>query len=61
MRQSRKEANMEWMMREGLMPERREAMAFSSMTREEFGGELGSTGSPAGASHGRRHPPGGRG
>jgi hypothetical protein len=61
MRQSRKEANLEWMMREGLVPERREAMAMSSQIREEFGSELGSGGSPAGAAHGRRHPPGGRG
>jgi hypothetical protein len=60
MRQSRKEANMEWMMREGLMPERREAMAIASQIRNEFADELG-TGSPAGAAHGRRHPPGGRG
>ncbi|QMV43842.1 hypothetical protein [Cohnella cholangitidis] len=60
MRQSRKEANLEWMMREGFMPERREAMALSSQIREEFGSELGD-GSPAGAAHGRRHPPGGRG
>ncbi|WP_239615235.1 hypothetical protein [Cohnella mopanensis] len=60
MRQSRKEANLEWMMREGLMPERREAMALSSQIREEFGSELGAS-SPAGAMNGRRHPPGGRG
>ncbi|QJD81827.1 hypothetical protein [Cohnella herbarum] len=61
MRQSRKEANLEWMMREGLVPERREAMTMSSQIREEFGNELGSGNSPAGAAHGRRHPPGGRG
>jgi hypothetical protein len=60
MRQSRKEANMEWMMREGLLPERREAMVLSDKIRNEFGDELGAS-SPAGASHGRRHPPGGRG
>lgn len=60
MRQSRKEANLEWMMREGLMPERREAMALSSQSREEFGSELGSS-STAGAAHGRRYPSGGRG
>jgi hypothetical protein len=60
MRQSRKEANLEWMMREGLLPERREAMVFASQTRNEFADELG-TGSPAGAVHGRRHPPSGRG
>jgi len=60
MRQSRKEANLEWMMREGLIPERREAMALSSQIREEYGSEPG-TGTPAGAVHGRRHPSGGRG
>ncbi|MCD9025667.1 hypothetical protein [Cohnella silvisoli] len=60
MRQSRKEANMEWMMREGLMPERREAMAIASRIRNEFADELG-TNSSAGAAHGRRHPPVGRG
>ncbi|BBI32572.1 hypothetical protein [Cohnella abietis] len=60
MRQSRKEANLEWMMREGLIPERREAIALASQIREEFGSELGSI-SSAGAAHGRRHPPGGRG
>ncbi|WP_256756776.1 hypothetical protein [Cohnella sp. WQ 127256] len=60
MRQSRKEANMEWMMREGLIPERREAMVVSSQIREEFASDMGSN-SPAGAAHGRRHPPGGRG
>lgn len=60
MRQSRKEAKLEWFMREGLMPERREAMAFDT-GREEFGSDLGSSGSAAGAANGRRHPPGGRG
>jgi hypothetical protein len=60
MRQSSKEANMEWMMREGFMPERREAMSLASAIRNEFGDEPG-TGSAAGAAHGRRHPPGGRG
>lgn len=60
MRQSRKEAKMEWFMREGLMPERREAMAFQGGV-EEFAGELGSTGTSAGAANGRKHPPGGRG
>jgi hypothetical protein len=60
MRQSRKEANLEWMMKEGLIPERREAMVVSADTRNEFGDELG-TRSAAGAAHGRRHPPGGRG
>ncbi len=59
MRQSRKEAKLEWFMREGLMPERREAMAFET-GREEFGAELGA-GPAAGAANGRRHPPGGRG
>jgi len=59
MRQSRKEKTALWLMQEGLMPERREAMAMSSQA-EEFGGELGT--SPAGGSgNGRRHPPGGRG
>jgi hypothetical protein len=60
MRQSRKEANHEWMIREGLIPERREAMALSSLIRDEFGSELGAK-APAGAAHGRRQPPGGRG
>jgi hypothetical protein len=60
MRQSRKEANLEWMMKEGFMPERREAMALASAIRNEFADEPG-MGSPAGAAHGRRHPPGGRG
>lgn len=60
MRQSRKEANLEWMMREGLIPERREAMVQSGDIRNEFGSDLG-TSALAGAAHGRRHPPGGRG
>lgn len=60
MRQSRKEANLEWMMREGLIPERREAMMQAGDSRNEFGSDLG-TNSLAGAAHGRRHPPGGRG
>ncbi|XID93643.1 hypothetical protein ACF3MZ_03675 [Paenibacillaceae bacterium WGS1546] len=57
MRQSRKEKSLQWMAREGLMPERREAIARSG--REEFGDELGMR--PDGPPHGRRHPPGGRG
>ncbi|WP_373228496.1 hypothetical protein [Cohnella sp.] len=60
MRQSRKEANLEWMMREGLIPERREALVLSGDIRNEFGNDLG-TSAPAGAAHGRRYPPGGRG
>lgn len=60
MRQSRKEAKMEWFMREGLLPERREAMAFRD-NGEEFSGELGASGTAAGATNGRKHPPGGRG
>jgi hypothetical protein len=60
MRQSRKEANLEWKMREGLMPERREAMAIASQIRNEFANELGANPSE-GAAHGRRYPPGGRG
>ncbi|WP_027085292.1 hypothetical protein [Cohnella panacarvi] len=60
MRQSRKEAKLEWFMREGLMPERREAMALDT-GREEFGSELGSIGPSEGEANGRRHPPGGRG
>jgi len=59
MRQSRKEQTTQWLMKEGLMPERREAMALAAQS-EEFGGELGA-GSAAGASNGRRQPPGGRG
>lgn len=60
MRQSRKEANLEWMMREGLYPERREAIVLSDKIRNEFSDALGAS-SPAGAMNGRRHPPGGRG
>ena len=60
MRQSRKEQATQWLMREGLMPERREAMAMAAQQGEEFGGELGA-GPAAGASNGRRQPPGGRG
>lgn len=60
MRQSRKEARLEWMMREGLFPERRETMAMSDNQRNEFSGELG-TDSPVGSTNGRRHSPGGRG
>jgi hypothetical protein len=60
MRQSRKEATLEWMIREGLFPDRREAMVLSADIRNELGDELGSR-SPASAAHGRRHPPGGRG
>jgi len=60
MRQSRKEKTMEWLMREGLMPERREAMALSERIGMELGGDLGS-GPAAGGAHGRRHSPGGRG
>ncbi len=40
MRQSRKEQTTQWLMKEGLMPERREAMALAAQS-EEFGGELG--------------------
>jgi len=60
MRQSRKEQTTQWLMKEGLMPERREAMALAAQS-EEFGGELGAAGPAAGASNGRRQPPGGRG
>lgn len=60
MRQSRKEAKLEWFMREGIMPERREALVFSDITRNEFSDELG-TNPRAGAAHGRRDPSGGRG
>lgn len=60
MRQSRKEAKLEWFMREGLMPERREAMALGA-ANEEFGGELGAWGPSAGAIRGRKESPGGRG
>ncbi|MFC5529122.1 hypothetical protein [Cohnella yongneupensis] len=60
MRQSSKETKLEWFMREGLMPERREAMVFRT-GNEEFAGELGASGPTAGAANGRRHPPGGRG
>ncbi|MFC4600364.1 hypothetical protein [Cohnella hongkongensis] len=59
MRQSRKEQTTQWLMREGLMPERREAMALAAQS-EEFGGELGAR-PAAGAGNGRRHPSGGRG
>lgn len=51
---------MEWLMREGMMPERREAAARSGQNGEEFGDELG-TGPAAGPAHGRRSSPGGRG
>ncbi|MFC5700462.1 hypothetical protein ACFPVX_04125 [Cohnella faecalis] len=60
MRQSRKEAKLEWMMREGLFPERREAMAFHEGSRTEFADEW-SSGSPAGSRSGKRNSPGGRG
>jgi len=60
MRQSRKEQTTEWLMREGLMPERREALARFAQEGEEFSGELGANG-PAHPGHGRRQSPGGRG
>ncbi|MFC5402038.1 hypothetical protein [Cohnella soli] len=61
MRQSRKETNLQGMLREGLMPERREAMAYSAQMREEFGADLGMGAAPVGGAHGRKQPPGGRG
>lgn len=59
MRQSHKEAKLQSSMREGLLPERREAMVFGDDSRNEFAGELGA--GSANAGHGRRHPAGGRG
>jgi len=60
MRQSGKEAKLERMAREGMMPERREAMAFADSTQSEFAEEWGG-GATGGTRNGRRHPPGGRG
>jgi hypothetical protein len=60
MRQSRKEAKMQRSMREGLIPERREAMVFPELTKTEFADEW-SSGPLAGSRNGKRHNPGGRG
>jgi|GEM_PF-1277863 len=60
MRQSRKEKTALWLMQEGLMPERREAMALASQG-EEFAGELGAGPAGGASNNGRRHPPSGRG
>jgi hypothetical protein len=60
MRQSRKEAKLEWMMKEGLLPERREAAAFMDGASTEFADEW-AAGTPAGARNGKRPAPGGRG
>lgn len=60
MRQSRKEAKLERMAREGALPERREAMAFAEVSRSEFADEWGG-GPMSGSRNGRRHSPGGRG
>jgi len=60
MRQSRKESATQWLMREGLMPERREALARLAQESEEFGSDLGAGGA-ARPGHGRRQSPGGRG
>ncbi|MBW5445049.1 hypothetical protein GE107_03090 [Cohnella sp. CFH 77786] len=60
MRQSRKEAKIERMAREGMNPERREAMAFPESPGTEFAEEWGN-GPAAGTRNGRRQPPGGRG
>jgi hypothetical protein len=60
MRQSHKEAKMERLMRQGLLPERREAMNFPETAHTEFADEW-SSGSIGGSRNGKRHPPGGRG
>ena len=58
MRQSGKEAKIERAMREGLVFERREALALQANT--EFAGELGAD-TRLGSVYGKRHPPMSRG
>jgi hypothetical protein len=60
MRLSRKEAKLQWLMREGLMPERREAMVFPEHTSTEFADDW-SSGPLSGSRNGKRPDPGGRG
>jgi hypothetical protein len=60
MRQSRKEAKIQKLMREGLKPERREAMVFPEQTSTEFADEW-SSGPWIGSPNGKRDNPGGRG
>lgn len=60
MRQSRKEARLERMMRESVGLDRREAMAVAESLSTEFAGD--GNGSQTGDfRNGRRHSPGGRG
>lgn len=56
MRQSRKEARLQWLMNEGLLPERREAMSAAIEASDELGRGLASE-----AEHPRRLDRGGRG
>ncbi len=60
MRQSRKEAKIERMNREGLNPERREAMFLMEMAPAEFADDFAGH-APGGFRGGRRPSPGGRG
>lgn len=60
MRQSRKEAKVERMIREGLAPERREAMVYPGQSHAEFADEWGG-GPTAGSRRISRERPGGRG
>jgi hypothetical protein len=60
MRQPHKEVKMQRLMREGVMPERREAMVFPEHTSTEFADEW-SSGPLSGSRNGKRHNPGGRG
>ncbi|KIL36914.1 hypothetical protein SD71_04110 [Cohnella kolymensis] len=59
MRQTGKDAKLQRLMREVLLPDRREAMAFGDGGRNALADPSG-TGT-AGAGQGRRHPPGVRG
>jgi len=60
MRQSRKEAELERMMRETGSADRRESKAFADSASTEFAEDWGGR-SQAGSRNGRRHAPGGRG
>jgi len=61
MRQSRKEADLERMMRETGSADRRESKAFADSAATEFAEEWGGRSPSAGSRNGRRHTPGARG
>ncbi len=61
MRQSRKEAELERMMRETGSADRRESKAFADSASTEFAEDWSGRGQAAGSRNGRRHSPGARG